>query len=64
MEQRTNTAAAEQGPDTKIHHVWVGESDRIASFHAVDGYRRETFTCHDCFLRYLRWLQEHGFRFQ
>lgn len=64
MEKQAITATERQVPDTRIHHVWVGESDRIASFHAVEGYRRETFTGHDSFLNYLRRLQEHGFRFQ
>ncbi len=47
-----------------LHIVWIGEEDRIASFHAVDRYKRQTFTCHDYFIKYLRSLQERGFRFQ
>lgn len=48
----------------KIHVVWVGEEDRIASFHAVETYELKTFVCHDYFIHYLRSLQERGFRFQ
>lgn len=49
---------------TDVHTVWVGEEDRIASFHAVDHYKPQTFSCHDYFISYLRSLQERGFRFQ
>ena len=48
----------------KLHTVWIGEKDRIASFHAVDSYEAQTFSCHDYFINYLRSLQERGFRFQ
>ena len=48
----------------KVHAVWIGDADRIASFHAVDTYKLLTFSCHDSFLNYLRSLQERGFRFQ
>ena len=47
-----------------VHTVWVGEEDRIASFHAVDSYELQTFSCHDYFINFLRSLQERGFRFQ
>lgn len=50
--------------NTNVHTVWVGEEDRIASFHAVDSYKQQTFSCHDYFINYLRSLQERGFRFQ
>lgn len=49
---------------TDVHTVWVGEEDRIASFHAVDSYEQQTFASHDYFMKYLRSLQERGFRFQ
>lgn len=47
-----------------VHTVWVGEEDCIASFHAVDSYEPQSFSCHDYFISYLRSLQERGFRFQ
>lgn len=53
-----------QEQDRKVYSVWVGELDRIASFHSVEGYRKESFACHDFFIQYLRQLQERGFRFQ
>lgn len=46
------------------HTVWVGEEDRIASFHAVEDYTMRTFDCHDYFIRFLQTLQQRGFRFQ
>jgi len=49
---------------TDIHTVWVGEDDRIASFHAVDSYQQQTFANREYFIAYLRALQERGFRFQ
>ena len=47
-----------------VHTVWVGENDRIASFHAVDSYQQQTFASREYFIDYLRALQERGFRFQ
>lgn len=64
MEKQAAPAEEGRAPDAQIRQVWVGEADRIASFHAVEGYRLETFPCREWFLNYLRWLQEHGFRFQ
>lgn len=49
---------------SEVHTVWIGEEDRIASFHAVDSYELQSFVCHDVFIKYLRALQERGFRFQ
>lgn len=46
------------------HRVWVGESDYIASFHEVENYKLQCFCCHDTFIKYLRTLQESGYRFQ
>lgn len=57
-------ATDERKQSSKIHTVWVGEEDRIASFHPVDSYELRSFTCHDYFIHYLRSLQERGFRFQ
>ena len=48
----------------KLHTVWIGEEDRIASFHAVEDYTARTFECHDYFIRFLQILQQRGFRFQ
>ena len=44
--------------------VWISERDRIASFHPVDGYRRQIFRQYDFFMSFLHSLQERGFRFQ
>ena len=62
-QMRMNTVSELEQP-SKVHTVWIGEKDRIASFHAVDTYELKTFVCHDFFLNYLRSLQERGFRFQ
>ncbi len=62
MNKNVKTGEKERSGD--LHIVWIGEEDRIASFHAVDRYERQTFTCHDYFIKYLRSLQERGFRFQ
>lgn len=50
--------------EEKLYSVWVGEEDRVASFHLVESYQLWTFSCHDDFIRHLRRLQERGFRFQ
>lgn len=60
---RTNTINELEQPG-KTHRVWIGEEDRVASFHAVDTYELQTFACRDFFLKYLCTLQERGFRFQ
>lgn len=44
--------------------VWLNEQDRIASFHQVDGYEKQTFNTHDFFMKFLHSLQERGYRFQ
>lgn len=62
MEKQRAEGTEEQ--DVRIRRVWVGEADRIASFHAVEGYRQETFHDRDALIGYLRRLQECGFRFQ
>lgn len=49
---------------TDVLTVWVEEENRIASFHAVDGYEQKAFSCHDYFVKFLISLQERGFRFQ
>ena len=46
------------------HIVWVNDQDRIASFHHVEGYYIQTFSCHDFFMSFLHSLQERGYRFQ
>lgn len=54
----------EAAEKTKRHIVWVGEKDRVASFHAVEDYTLHTFDCHENFILYLQSLQRKGFRFQ
>lgn len=49
---------------SNLHTVWIGEADRIASFHAVEDYIRRSFDCRESFLLYLQSLQQKGFRFQ
>ena len=62
MEVKNMIETAKQNTD--VHTVWVGEDDRIASFHAVDPYQQQTFASREYFIDYLRALQERGFRFQ
>lgn len=44
--------------------VWVDEKAKIASFHNVEGYRRQDFSNKEYFHSYMMSLQERGFRFQ
>ena len=44
--------------------VWIDEQEKIASFHPVEGYRKHTYQNHECFMEFLRTLQQQGFRFQ
>ena len=64
MEQLTTMTAEEPEARPKVHTFWVGEEDRIVSFHAVDSYDLRVFDCHDTYLEYLCALQKRGFRFQ
>ena len=64
MKQMGMNTVSELEQPSEVHTVWIGEEDRIASFHAVDSYELQTFVCHDLFIKYLRALQERGFRFQ
>lgn len=64
MEKLTTMTAEEPEARPKIHTFWVGEEDRIVSFHAVDSYGLRVFDRHDAYLEYLCALQKRGFRFQ
>ena len=64
MKELTAATMEETTERPKGHTVWVGEEDRIVSFHAVGTYQVQTFDCHDFFMKYLCALQERGFRFQ
>lgn len=44
--------------------VWLNDTERIASFHIIIGYRQEVFNCRDFFWKYVQALQESGYRFQ
>lgn len=48
----------------RIWVVWLDEGTKIASFHAVEGYRRQEFTNQEYFHKFMMSLQERGFRFQ
>lgn len=61
-QQKICPAAAE--PEKLAQTVWVGEEDRVASFHPVDTYEQKSFDSRDFFFGYLHTLQARGFRFQ
>ena len=44
--------------------VWLDEQAQIASFHCVEGYQQQIFSCHALFISFLQTLQERGYRFQ
>ena len=48
----------------QIWMVWTDEQAKIASFPAVEGYRRQDFTNQEYFHKFMMSLQERGFRFQ
>ncbi|MGN1002155.1 MAG: hypothetical protein ACI4PC_05240 [Oscillospiraceae bacterium] len=50
--------------ERQIETVWLNEKERIASFHAVEGYTRRDFFAHELFLDFLRSLREKNYRFQ
>ena len=52
-------------PDSaKVWIAWLDEQAKIASFHHVEGYRRQDFLNQAYFHNYMMSLQERGFRFQ
>ena len=48
----------------EVYRVWIGEEERVASFHKVDGYKLQIIKGRDDYVKYLETLQEQGFRFQ
>lgn len=46
----------------KNHTVWVNETERIASFHPVEGSIEKIFSSRDYYISFL--LSLHGYRFQ
>lgn len=44
--------------------VWLDEQELIASFHAVDQYRRYDFNTQEYFMSFLQSLLQKGYRFQ
>lgn len=44
--------------------VWVGSTDRVASFRMVEGYEKKAFSTHEFFMSFLYGLQQNGYRFQ
>lgn len=54
----------DMGERGKVRRIWIGEAERIASFHAVDDYRLQIVHGHEDYVELLQSLQEQGFRFQ
>ena len=52
------------GQVLETYIVWVGRTDRIASFRKVEGYEKKTFSTHEFFISFLNGLQMEGYRFQ
>ena len=52
----------DQAAETYI--VWIGQTDRIASFRMVDSYEKKSFSSHEFFMSFLQGLQMQGYRFQ
>ena len=44
--------------------VWLDLENRVASFHPMEGWKRQSFQVREFFLHYLHALQEQGYRFQ
>ena len=48
----------------EIHTVWLNEESRIASFHEVNGFKKNDYFNHSYFMAFLHSIQERGYRFQ
>lgn len=46
------------------HAIWLNDKERIASFHAVEGYVRRTPASYEQFAHFLEILLKAGYRFQ
>ena len=60
-EQEMDTASTQEPPSET---VWLDMEHRVASFHPVEGWQKQSFQVRDFFLSYLHALQEQGYRFQ
>ena len=60
-EQEMDTASTQEPPSEA---VWLDMEHRVASFHPVEGWQKQSFQVRDFFLSYLHALQEQGYRFQ
>lgn len=47
-----------------LETVWLDTEHRVASFHPVEGWQKQSFQVREYFLKYLHALQEQGYRFQ
>lgn len=47
-----------------VQAVWVNETEKIVSFHEVDGYKLFPFTQHAQFVAFIMRMTELHFRFQ
>lgn len=56
-----DTAPTQEPP---LETVWLDMEHRVASFHPVEGWQKQSFQVREFFLSYLHALQEQGYRFQ
>ena len=56
-----DTAPTQEPP---LETVRLDMKHRVASFHPVEGWQRQSFQVREFFLSYLHSLQEQGYRFQ
>lgn len=56
-----DTAPFQEPP---LETVWLDMEHRVASFHPVEGWQKQSFQVRKFFLSYLHALQEQGYRFQ
>lgn len=54
----------ECGDPCEVRRIWINQTERIASFHEVDGYRPQAVRGQENYIALLQSLQEQGFRFQ
>lgn len=56
-----NTASSQEPP---LETVWLDIENRVASFHPVEGWKKQSFQVREFYLNDLHALQEQGDRFQ
>lgn len=63
-EKKEMTKEHPEEDQQEVHQIWIGERERIASFHEVKEYQLQVVKGHENYVSFLQELQKREFRFQ